>query len=345
VQPAVAAHGLVPTDAERLLHPGAGVTLPGALELDARDREAAPLEGPQVRSLDHQVPPQVARVDGTPPEQRADGGEVLGLEQRDVASPPRLWLASRGRPPVTDESDALERLDPVDDLDRPAPGGPEPDPHETPRTGEAGDEAAQVHRASVRSPTVVLLEATLLLLHFDYVSAPAAVAVLRLQRLADEGMLVAFSGLDVLGLDAAIPATLGQLEGIQRAAAAARSVGLELRRPTLRPPTLAAHLVGDLATARGVGASWRERCLRAYWEEDGDLGDDGVLVELADGAGLDPSEVAGLLGDRGCRVRARQRMLASRSRGIGDVPVLEVPGGTFVPADLPDADLRALAAL
>jgi hypothetical protein len=341
----VAAKGLVPTRAERLLHPRAGVALPGALELDATDREAAPLEGPQVGSLDDEVPPQLPWIDRAPAEQGPDGGEVLGLEQRDVASPPRLWLASRGRPPVTGEPDALQRLDLLDDLDRAATGGPEPDPHETPGAGEGGDEAAQVHRVSVRSPTVVLPEATLLLLHFDYVSAPAAVAVLRLQRLADEGMPVAFSGLDVLGLDAAIPATLDQLEGVQRAAAAARSVGLELRRPSVRPPTLAAHLVGDLATLRGVGASWRERCLRAYWEEGGDLGDDRVLAELADGAGLDPSEVTGLLSDRGRRVQARQRMLASRSRGIGDVPVLEVPGGTFVPADLPDGDLRALAAL
>jgi predicted DsbA family dithiol-disulfide isomerase len=185
----------------------------------------------------------------------------------------------------------------------------------------------------------------LLILHFDYVSAPAAVAVLRLQQLADEGADVRFSGIDVLGLEVAIPVTLDQLEGIERARRPARELGLELGRPVTRPPTLAAHLVGELAASEGVGASWRERCLRAYWEQGRDLGAAGELTRLAEAAGLDPAAAAGLLADRPRRLQLRQRMLLARGRGIGGVPVLEVPGGTFVPADLPEADLRQLAAL
>jgi predicted DsbA family dithiol-disulfide isomerase len=185
----------------------------------------------------------------------------------------------------------------------------------------------------------------LLILHFDYVSAPAAVAVLRLQRLADEGADIRFAGLDVLGLDIAIPVTLDQLEGIERARGRARALGLELGRPAARPPTLAAHLVGELATSAGVGASWRERCLRAYWEQGRDLGAAGELIRLAEEAGVDPAAAADLLADRARRLQLRQRMLLARGRGIGGVPVLEVPGGTFVAADLPDADLRQLAAL
>jgi 2-hydroxychromene-2-carboxylate isomerase len=185
----------------------------------------------------------------------------------------------------------------------------------------------------------------LLVLHFDYVSAPAAVAVLRLQRFVDEGATIHFAGIDVLGLDTAIPVTLDQLEGIERARRPAAELGVDLRRPASRPPTLSAHLVGELADDAGVGASWRERCLRAYWELGSDLGDEDVLLELAEAAGVPSAAVAARLVDRRRRLQLRQRMLTARGRGIGGVPVLEVAGGTFVPADLPDAALRELAML
>jgi predicted DsbA family dithiol-disulfide isomerase len=158
-------------------------------------------------------------------------------------------------------------------------------------------------------------------------------------------MRVAFAGIDVLGLDLAVPVTLDQLEGLEQARPAAEQLGLGLRRPARRPPTLAAHLVGELAMEQGVGASWRDRCLRAYWEEGADLGDDAVLLALAADAGLRTDVVEAALADRPRRTRLRQRMLVARGRGIGGVPVLEVAGGTFIPADLPDADLRRLAAL
>jgi predicted DsbA family dithiol-disulfide isomerase len=177
------------------------------------------------------------------------------------------------------------------------------------------------------------------------VSAPAAVAVLRLQQLADEGVAVAFAGIDVLGLELTIPATLDQLEGVEAARTAAAGLGLDLRRPTRRPPTLPAHLVGEVAVEHGVGASWRATCLRAYWERGADLADEAVLHELARTAGAPADAVTAALADRDRRRQLRQRMLLARSRGVGDVPVLEVTGGTFVPADLPDKELRQLAAL
>ncbi|MEX0836343.1 MAG: DsbA family protein, partial [Nitriliruptor sp.] len=73
-----------------------------------------------------------------------------------------------------------------------------------------------------------------------------------------------------------------------------------------------------------------------------DLADDATLPALAGDAGLDTAAVSDLLADRGARIQLRRRMLATRQRGIGGVPVLEVDG-TLVSADLPDADLRQLA--
>jgi 2-hydroxychromene-2-carboxylate isomerase len=341
----VAPHRLVPAFAERLLHPRTGMALAGALELDVTDREPPTLQGSQVAARDHEVAPQQHGVDRTTAEQGPDGREVLGLEERHVTLPACIQASTGGRPAITDESGAGDRFGFPDDLDRSPSGGAQADPEQPAGLGQVGDEAADLHRGSVRCPVTDPREATLLLLHFDYVSAPAAVAVLRLQRLVDQGAAIGFAGIDVLGLASSIPVTLDQLEGIERARGPALEVGLTLRRPTLRPPTLAAHLVGDLAGAVGLGAAWRERCLRSYWEEGGDLGDERLLLDLAAATGLERRAVADLLDDRPRRVQLRQRMLTTRSRGIGDVPVLEVAGGTFVPADLPEDDLRQLASL
>lgn len=179
---------------------------------------------------------------------------------------------------------------------------------------------------------------------FDHPSPAAAVAVLRLQRLADEGLAVAFVGFDVLGLQVAVPATLDQLAELERSQDRARELGLEMRRPRLRPPTLGAHVIGEVAEDHGLGAAWRWACLSGYWTHGVDLGDHAQLRELAGSAGLPDDAVAAALADPARRATVRARMLEARSRGIGGVPVLE-HAGTLLPPDLPDDDLRVLAAM
>jgi 2-hydroxychromene-2-carboxylate isomerase len=183
-----------------------------------------------------------------------------------------------------------------------------------------------------------------LVLHFDYVSPSSAVAVLRLQRVADRGGDVVFSGVDVLGVDTALPVTLDQLAELERWVPRAAALGLALRRPTHRPPTLAAHLVGEVAVSQGLGAAWRTAVLEAYWSRGLAIGETDVLVGLATGVGLEEAAVRARLGDPRQRVDLRRTMTAQRGRGVGDVPVLEVDG-TFVPADLSDEDLETLAGL
>lgn len=184
----------------------------------------------------------------------------------------------------------------------------------------------------------------MLVLYFDYASPASAVAVLRLQALADEGVPVGFAGIDVLGLDAALPVTLDQLEELERWAPRARELGLDMRRPPVRPATLGAHLVGALAVDHDLGAAWRFAALEAYWSRGVDLGDHLRLLEVAVAAGLPRDLVAQRLADRARHAELRRAMTAERGRGVGGVPVLEAHG-TFVPADLGDEDLRGLAAL
>ena len=183
-----------------------------------------------------------------------------------------------------------------------------------------------------------------LTLHWDVTVPEAALAVLRCQALADAGRPVAFSGVDVLGVEADLPVTLDQLAGLATAGPRAAALGLELRRPARRPPTLGVHLVGSLADAADLGAAWRLAALRAYWTEGADIGDRGVLVGLAEGIGLAAADTTALLDDREAVADLRGRFLTLRRRGIGGVPVLEVDG-TLVPADVDDATLAELAGL
>lgn len=186
---------------------------------------------------------------------------------------------------------------------------------------------------------------SVLILHHDLTSPAAAVALLRVQRLLDEGARIGLSPFDALGLEISVPPTRALLEELERFRDRSAALGLAMHRPSRQPPTLAAHLVGaEVAEPRGLGASWRWRCLRAFWSEDRDLGDPATLVALAVDAGLEASEVERALDDRLARQRLRDHMLTQRRRGIGGVPVLELDGA-FVPAELSDADLRRLAEL
>ncbi|MBW3620166.1 MAG: DsbA family protein [Actinobacteria bacterium] len=178
----------------------------------------------------------------------------------------------------------------------------------------------------------------------DYTSPASAVAVRRLQRLADEGLPVAFEGIDVLGVEVSLPVTLDVLAQLDQHRSAAADLGLRLRRPDVQPPTLAAHVVGDVAERLGLGAAWRSVAYRAYWEDARDIADHAVLAELAGAAGLPDGAAEAALGDTRLRLDVRRRMGARRSEGVGGVPVL-LAGRTFVPALLPEAELRTLAGI
>ena len=185
----------------------------------------------------------------------------------------------------------------------------------------------------------------MLTLHYDLTSPASAVALLRVQRLLDEGATVGLSPFDALGLEISVPPTRSLLEELGAHRDRAAQLGLAMRRPSRQPPTLRAHLVGvEVAEPSGLGASWRWRCLRAFWSEDRELGDPTTLVALATDAGLDAGGVERLLEDRLAVQRMRDHMLLQRRRGIGGVPVLELDG-SFVPAEVSDDDLRHLAGL
>src|SRR5690606_12298083 len=130
--------------------------------------------------------------------------------------------------------------------------------------------AARLHRTDHRTAR---LTAAMLTLFHDYTSPASAVAVRRLQRLADEGLPVEFEGFEAIGVDATLPVTVDVVAALDDLAAVAAAEGVTLRRPRALPPTGLAHLVGDTAERVGLGASWRQVCYRAFWQDGADLAD------------------------------------------------------------------------
>lgn len=183
----------------------------------------------------------------------------------------------------------------------------------------------------------------MLTLFHDYTSPASAVAVARLQRLADEGLPVEFVGFEAVGVDMTLPPTLDVLAAVEDLAEPAAAEGVTLRRPRMLPPTGLAHVVGDLADQMELGASWRSTCYRAFWAQGRDIGDPAVLQRLGVEAGLDSGNVAAALADRTLLSSVRRRSGSHRREGVGGVPTI-LTSRTLVPGLLDDGDLRALAA-
>ncbi|HVM18378.1 MAG TPA: DsbA family protein [Egibacteraceae bacterium] len=182
-----------------------------------------------------------------------------------------------------------------------------------------------------------------LTLFHDYTSPASAVAVARLQRLADDGLDVTFEGFEAIGVDAVLPPSLDVLAAIDDLAEAAQAEGVVLRRPPALPPTAAAHAVGVLAESRGLGASWRQTCYRAFWADGADISETLVLIALAQEAGLQRTVVQEALNDRAFVATTRRAMGRHRRNGVGGVPTI-LTQRTLIPGLLPEAELRALAA-
>ncbi len=184
----------------------------------------------------------------------------------------------------------------------------------------------------------------MLTLFHDFTSPASAIAVRRVQRLADEGLGVVFEGFEAVGVAVALPVTLDVLAEIDRLALVAAAEGVTLTRPRSLPPTGLAHVVGDVAAAAGLAASWRSACYRAYWAQGADLADSRVLVGLAGDAGLDAAAVSAAVADRLALAAVRRRTTAHRRNGVGGVPTI-LASRTLVPGLLGADELRALAEL
>lgn len=181
----------------------------------------------------------------------------------------------------------------------------------------------------------------MLTLFHDFTSPASAVAVVRLQRLADEGIPVTFQGFEAIGIDLTLPVTSDVLAELEAVEGEASAEGVTLLRPRALPPTGLAHVVSGVADAAGLGPAWRAVAYRGFWRDGVDLADRGVLAELAARAGLDVAATTAALDDRVALAGVRRRSAELRGEGVGGVPTI-LAHRTLVPGLLPEADLRAM---
>ncbi len=184
----------------------------------------------------------------------------------------------------------------------------------------------------------------MLVLFHDYTNPASAIAVARLQRLADEGFAVEFRGFDAFGVDMALPVTVDVKAALADLVPVAAAEGLELHEPELLPATGWAHALELLAEEQGRGADWRAVCYAAFWVQGVDLSSHDALRMLGSLAGLPGAEVDAVLSDPRRLAAVRRFAAAQRGNGVGGVPTLLVQR-TLVPGLLPEDDLRALAEL
>jgi predicted DsbA family dithiol-disulfide isomerase len=110
---------------------------------------------------------------------------------------------------------------------------------------------------------------------------------------------------------------------VEEAAAAA---GLEIAWDRIRriPNTLDAHRVIHWAGIEGRQTPVAAAMFRAYWRDGRDIGEAGVLAEVAGSAGMDAGMVAALLAGEADRAEIAARDAHARARGVTGVPTFVV---------------------
>jgi predicted DsbA family dithiol-disulfide isomerase len=107
-----------------------------------------------------------------------------------------------------------------------------------------------------------------------------------------------------------------------RVAAEGRGEGIEfaLERIERTPNTFAAHQLIDLAQQERAGGAVVDALFRAYFEEARDVGDRGVLLEVAEAAGLARAQVEARWADAAEARRVAELEESMKALGISGVP-------------------------
>lgn len=117
------------------------------------------------------------------------------------------------------------------------------------------------------------------------------------------------------GRDGAVKAYAPLLEHAARA-----GVVLNHDRITRTPNSLDAHRLIHWAGVEGRQTPMVSALFRAYWTQGRDIGDHGVLADIAGETGLDRAVIARLLAGDGDSAEIAARDAHSRSRGVLGVP-------------------------
>ena len=124
-----------------------------------------------------------------------------------------------------------------------------------------------------------------------------------------------------------------------KAAAAGAGFTFDPEKPEHLPNTLKAHQMIRLAHFDGAQERLALAIYEAFWDKGADLGDDDVLVALADEAGLDPENARSDLANPASIADVRAEAGAFRQAGVTGVPTFIVNERTGFSGALPPARL------
>lgn len=102
----------------------------------------------------------------------------------------------------------------------------------------------------------------------------------------------------------------------------ARRFGVEIRLPSIspQPHTALAWQGYQYARLEGRGHDYNDLVLRAFFQEDRDIGRIDVLAQLASRIGLDPEDFEAALREGRYREAHEQALAMARAEGVNSVP-------------------------
>ena len=120
----------------------------------------------------------------------------------------------------------------------------------------------------------------------------------------------------------------------------AKGVGLLMRRPTWSPDTKRVHEATIYAKEQGRDDEFHHAAAKGYWEKGINLGDTGVLKEVAQESGLNWDELGPRLESGQYRQQVLDEFAAAKEKGVGGTPTYMI-AGEILGGDISVEDLRA----
>ena len=106
----------------------------------------------------------------------------------------------------------------------------------------------------------------------------------------------------------------------------AREAGVTMRMPQWNPNTVPAHLATIYAREKGLDDKFHHVAAQAFWETGVNLGDLSILKEIAEGVGLDWSELSHRLESEKHREAVYKEHQEAKDLGVGGTPTYKIGG-------------------
>lgn len=106
----------------------------------------------------------------------------------------------------------------------------------------------------------------------------------------------------------------------ERIGTMAEAAGIEMKPPALLTNSRCALEAAEFAAEQGIGEAFEERVYRAYFNEGLNIGEPGVVADLAAEVGLDRFELDAALESKRYAMRLKNNAMVAHNRNVHGVP-------------------------